>query len=134
VSFEAEASFIRSHFNNLWAGRTAVAWDNVPFSKPDAAWVRLSVNRDGAARRELGSTATRRFIGTTLVEVFTQANTGTAENDELCEVVASIFRDVTDADTHIHFGEPEVLSVGNSDGWFKQDVLCPFARDTVYTT
>ena len=138
MSYEAEGNWIRSRFESEWAGRTAVAWENVPFSPPMDAlnraepYVRFTLQRDGAQRRELGSTATRRFGGTVLVEVLTPFGTGTAENDELCEAVAEIFRDARG--DGIQFNEPQVLASTSDEVYYKQDVLCPFERDAVITT
>lgn len=134
MSYEDEGVFIRSRFNSEWAGRTQVAYPNVPFSKPNAAWVRLGVNGSGADAVSVGDPDAIRYRhdGMVIVEVFTPVQSGDGESRELCDAAAAVFRGVKDAATKLRFRAPYRIEVGVVDGWFKADVLCPFERDTIY--
>lgn len=135
--YEAEAAWIRSRINTLWViganPRTPIAWDNVSFAKknPQAAWIRVSIRHSGAGQAEISTNPMYRHDGVVVVEVFTPGMKGDSESNTLCDHVGAMFRGVTGPG--IRFRPPYPIRVGDTDGWFKQDVICPFTRDTIFT-
>lgn len=145
MSYAAERTWIRTRLQTLWvtgsAERTPIAWDNVAFSPPEppAPWIRPTITAQRAYAAEIGTAGIRRHDGALIVEVFTPAMTGTNENDVLCDAIAALFRDVSESG--IRFDQPFVIPIGirtdtgrvGSEGaWYKQDVICPFERDTIF--
>ena len=139
--FGPEGDFLRNRFSAQWvdgspsAARTVIAWGNVNFTPPEAAWVRFNVVHfpDGeiASFGSPGSNL-RRIDGTVMVEVFSPVNVGEGAADILCDAAAAVYRDVR-TQQGLRFGEPSTTNVGPQGGWYKKDVLVPFVRDTVFT-
>ncbi len=139
--FGPEGDFLRNRFSAQWvdgspsAARTVIAWGNVNFTPPEAAWVRFNVHHFPVAEiASLGAPGAnlRRIDGTVMVEVFVPVNQGEGVVDDHCDAAAAIYRDLT-SQQGLRFGEPSVVNVGPLDGWYKKDVLVPFVRDTVFT-
>jgi hypothetical protein len=129
------AVWLTNRVDALWraAGslRTAVAWDNVAFSPPQGPWIRVSLEGGFSDLVEFGSQVKERNSGIVIVEVFTRPDVGTVENTVLCDYAAAMFRGVHEQG--LHFAPPYVSRVGMMDGWFKQNVIAPFMRDTLYS-
>lgn len=135
--YAAEGVFLRTRFEAQWADRTPIAWPNDDdFEATEGEpWVRFTVNGDdGAAAASIGApeSVRHRFPGSVLVEVFTPKGSSTNENDTLCDAVIACYIHYTGSG--VRFFTPQKIPVGVEGGWFKQDVLCPFERDTIFTS
>lgn len=128
MSYDAEATAIRSRFNTLWANTTPVAWPNVSFTPPDGeAWVRIGIQPSGADLTTMGGRVW--YDGAAMVQVFVPANTGDGEARALAEQVCGIFRNV-EADGII-YDTPYTTTGGTNDsGWFQVNVWAPYRRKT----
>ena len=137
--FGAEGDHLRNRFNTLWVSgspstaRTEIAWGNVNFTPPESAsWVRFTVSHSGASLASVGTSPLHRYDGNVLIEVFAPANTGEGDIDALCDAAEAIFRDYR-TQQGLRFDSPYTLNMGESGGWYKKDVMCPFVRDTVFS-
>ena len=136
------AAWFRARVNTLWVNganpRTTIAWDNTSFTPPNPPdpWIRPSIIETGGEQATFGTGATAmqyRFDGMVTIEVFTPATEGDGENQTLCDHAATMFRGVSASGLRF-LAPPFVVRVGIVDDvWFKQDVMCPFIRDTIYT-
>lgn len=144
--YAAAAAWIRQRLLTGWTIddelRTPIAWDNMPFSPPEPAepYIRPTIRHDVAETASIGAPTSvqHRFPGTLIIEVLTPQMTHTAANEALCDLLEALFRHVSDSG--IRFYTPYTLRTGEAQdqgesagGWFKQDVMCPFVRDTIFT-
>jgi hypothetical protein len=135
MSNAAEGAWIRTRLAAWQAAQPAntrpdVAWQNAPYTPGSKPWLRPLVRRASARPASLGPGAAQRYDGMLVIEVRTPIATGTAANDALCDKLEALYRGVQDAG--LRWWTPWTVTVGNVDGWYKQDVLCPFQRDTTY--
>lgn len=128
-----ESAWIRATLVAGLSSPVPIVWDNTGGDPPDDAYIRMSIQRPGADNVSMGvpSAPIVRHDGLLILEVLTPAGHGTGENERLCDELAGIFRNISG--DGIHFRVPHVARVGVTDGWYKQDVLCPFERDTIFT-
>jgi hypothetical protein len=130
VSYDAEEMWVRGRLT-AWT-TCPVLWDN---EKGDVAGTHLRVRivHGPSQQADMGNPdAPRdRYFGSVIVEVRVLAGQGTKESNQLCDAVATVFRRARGAG--ILFRTPQRIPVGAQGGFYRQDVLCPFTRDTITT-
>ena len=127
----AEAQWVRDRLATWTA--TPIQWPNAPGATPEGSYIRPWVRRSGGEQASLGDGPMDRFDGMVVVEVFTPAMTGTQQSETLCDALEALFRRARTVG--LTFFTPYTVAVGDTgDGWYKADVICPFVRDTVFTT
>lgn len=136
TNFETEEDTITALFNAGWNSTTyPVAWPNIDFTPPanptaSTGWVRITVNPANARQAELGPVGARRYRhpGVVTVQVFTKDGTGSELSNQLCDTASAIFRGKTA--NNITYQAPYRDRVGSDDGWYQQNVVVPYYRDS----
>lgn len=126
MSFDDERAAIEGRFNTQWGSTTEIAWDNVPFTPPATAWVRLSILPGESFNAALGATAVR-HPGVIVVQIFTPEDTGTAQARTLAQSAANVFNNARFSG--IRCRAAGIFRVGTFDGWYQMNVNIPFERD-----
>lgn len=91
-------------------------------------WVRIAVREGKSNQASLGVTNPMfRYFGILFVQIFVRNNTGTGRARELADLVTPIFR--SKIVNGIHYGVPEVSTVGPDEAWFQVNVSCEFYRE-----
>jgi hypothetical protein len=126
MGYEAEQVAIESRFESQWAGRTPVAYPNVPFSKPNASpWVRLTVMSGSAFLA--GIPRYFRHPGVIDIQVFVPEGVGSKDALLLADQAAAVFR--VASFNGVVCRTPYVVPAGTNDGWYQVNVSVPFQRD-----
>lgn len=136
------AGAIRSRFSTQWASlrsynapklKERVAWDNVPFTPPDAEWVRLSILWGDGFEMTAGDTGVgeTETVGVVSVQIFTQPGTGSGLAEQMAEDARDIFNrvDLSGSGYVIRFGAPSGPKPAQRDGWWQQIVDTPFSLE-----
>lgn len=116
----------------VWADNwsTPFQFENESFTPPQTAWARLVVRHSVSAQETLGGTGNRRFerTGSTLIQIFTPTNQGTAEGETLAVQARELFEGKTLVDHPVHFGAVTISEDGvTPDGeWMQHTVSAPF--------
>lgn len=132
--YAAERAWVTARVDALWQDATPIAWENLAFDPPkDTPWIRVSVTSDDVRYASMGDNPIHRHDGMVIIEVFTQPHTGTGQSDALCDLAIAMFRGVQEKGVKF-LPPPRKQVVGTRNGWYKQDVLCPFIRDTIFTS
>lgn len=132
-----ENTAIRTLFNTGWAGATAIAYENEPFTTPDdASFVKLFVKPDNAFQHEIGSeNVTFRHPGLIFVMIFSPPDQGNAASLVLADNAAAIFRRQTSSytDGRILYRAPTITPIGiTEEGYFHVNVVIPYIRDSFH--
>lgn len=126
MSFEALTHSIESRFNTNWSS-TPVAYENVPFTPPNTAWVRLTVIAGfGNTKGIMGTGVTVEDNGLISIQVFVPEGTGTNESKTLVDAAISIYEHTRFDGILAYTASP--VSVGVSDGWHQTNITIPFRR------
>jgi len=138
MSFQDERRAIEDRFQTLWAAKTKIRWENIPWEEPktDPEWVSLSITNGDGEQIELRENALHRFSGTIIVQVFTKEMTGTNRARELANDVATIFRRAEfskGASGTIVTRTTSIRTIGINSGWFQMNAVTPFIRDAFHT-
>lgn len=127
TGFVTEQSDIVSAFETAW-NFTRIAHDNEQFDPQSLTeYVRITDNKVGGRQASLGDNPLYRYRGIVTVQVFVKPNIGTARSMALCDNVTPIFRSARIG--QIQFQVPYPVVVGNRDGWYQVNVICPYYRD-----
>lgn len=127
---------ITSTFLNSWGSTTSVALENLPFQQPESSpWVRFIMQHNFGENAALGTNGLgagffRRF-GLIFVQVFTVRDTGTNQNDELCQKVLDIFEGKHIND--IWFSKCRVKDTGTDGKFYQQNAIIEFQYDQIKT-
>lgn len=123
-------------FGTFWAGRTPIAWQNVPFdpsdltdSEKDDGWVRVTLLHAGGDIAALGTTFFRR-TGQIIVQCFAEVGRGMDHAYTLAEAVASFYQ------THrgnVRIRQPSIVDIGPEGAWYQLNVSGEFSYDHVQT-
>lgn len=127
TAFVAETE-IQNHFVTGWDDETPVAQDNVSFEPQSVTeYVRFVDDNAGARQVSLGDNPRFRYRGLVTVQAFLKPNTGTSRAMELFDLVTEIFR--AQKVGSVQFEVPRMNTVGDRDGWYQVNFLCPYYRD-----
>lgn len=93
------------------------------FNKP---YVELKITTSDSMMVSHGRPGYRRFrvLGIIIARVYTNGGDGEGLNTEICDKVASIFRG--QLNNGLMTDEPKLDTVGESAGFYRQDVITPF--------
>lgn len=147
-----ERKAIESYFLTNWDDVTPVKIENDGlFIQPGTQnstrqpWVALFIRDAAGGRASIGTPSLHRYIGTIIVQVFTDIGVGTDKGRQLAADVADLWRDVTlDVGTagKIFIGghhdgafdtEPRIAMIGDDrNGWFQVNVTVRFRRDEIF--
>jgi len=135
VSFVDERNAIETLLNSAWQGRTPVKFENNPFTPPlNQTWIALTILSGAGQVIALNDSANlrKKHLGTAVVQVFTPLGEGTGTGKREADLVANIFRDaVISAGVagRIKFRTPNLITVGEDEGWYQYNVAIPFERN-----
>jgi hypothetical protein len=110
-------------------------WDDSAKAVPkdtSVKWVRVSVKHRAGDRTSLGRAdgkGKHTLSGFVFVEIFTPRDDGLVSSDVLSAAFADTFRNPADGD--IWYRSVAELEMGESDGWFKTDVVAEFEYDLI---
>lgn len=127
--FFTEAATIEGYFIDNW-DHTEIAHDNVTFDPVATVvkeYVRFSDLYAGGRQASLGNNPLFRYRGMVAIQIFVKPNTGSARYLELVDFVTAIFR--ARRITDVNFEVPYPVKIGNREGWYQVNVLCPYYRD-----
>ena len=148
-----ERAAIEAYFNTNWSTTTPIRFENSPFVQPGTQnrlrqpWVALYIREAVGGRASIGVRPLRRFLGTIIVQIFTDLNIGTNLARDYASQVADLWRDVTITGVGTTNGiiaiggahdgafnsEPHIDIIGdNKDGWFQTNVTVRYRRDDVF--
>lgn len=136
MGYEFEAQRILSRFAAEWTDNgdelTPIAWPNTPFDPPQSgAWVRITIQPSTSRVASIAGPYTRfRHDGDVVVEIFAPHGDGTETALMLADRAAAIFRGFEHH--NLTFFAPRMVHVGNRDGWYRVNVICPYQRDTAF--
>lgn len=126
MSYAAERQAIEQRFAAAWTA-TPIAWDNVDFTPPAGAWVRLHIENGASFQASMGVPIHVRCPGLIQIAVFVPVGTGLGLSASLADQAGAIFRfalfDSIVCRSHFKRGVPE------QDGWSAAIVEVPFHRD-----
>lgn len=113
--------------NTLGKDPALIAYDNAPFTPPDAAdWIRCTVIEAETLKADVLRRV--RNSGAIVIQVFQPVLTGTRDARALADLVASIFDQ--QAFSGLICAVASVLRVGDTgDGWFQFNVNVPYRLD-----
>ena len=124
------AEAIYQSFETAWGATSALTFDNEEFDPPDnAPFVRLTVRHNGARQDTIGRATNRKFgrTGSVFVQIFTLANEGRANADNLAQTARAVFEGVTLSGTTLFFRNVIVREIGPGDGrWYQVNVEAEF--------
>lgn len=138
MASQAIAKAVKNFFAAQWAAgghSEAVGYENVKFDPtPSVAYLELEIWDGAAAKASVGaSPQLRRSSGTVFLTVNTPQLVGTSQPRQLCDSIATIFRDVQLATTSptgtITFQEPSVSRLGKAGIMFQMKVAVPFLHE-----
>jgi hypothetical protein len=148
-----ERAAIEAYFNTNWGTTTPIKWENATFVTPGTQnrtrqpWVALFIREAVGSRASIGVTPLRRFVGTIIVQIFTDLNIGTNLARDYASQVADLWRDVTITGVGTTNGiiaiggahdgafntEPHITVVGDEgNGWFQTNVTVRYRRDDIF--
>lgn len=124
-------NLIRARFQTEVADvrNLATVYDNDPTSPPTdgSIWCRLTILR-AESRRITCGVRQYRESGRIVASLFGPVGRGDADLLELADGVAAAFR--SQQASGIRYLTPSVVPVGQSQGEYQINVVCPFAADT----
>jgi hypothetical protein len=124
---EARNTLIKKYFDTF-SGQFPILTDNQLGKPPESPlkWVRIAVKFDDGNADSLGSKGNRRYLraGTLNIQVFTGANKGTDENDELAEDSIAIYDGEKFGDLWLFNGRVE--TVGSDGEYYHQNSIIEF--------
>lgn len=124
MSFETRSQQIQQAFSDNFSA-CPVAWPNESFVTPSqTAWARFNVMDNVSAYDGIGTGAPIRRDGMVIVQVFTPADTGTAESEQIADSIKSALEGLVS--NAIHFGAANRRPIGNYDGWYQVNVTIPY--------
>lgn len=138
MASEAVSKAVKNFFAAQWTagGHTeTVGYENVKVEPvPSAAYLELEIWDGPAVKASIGSSPQlRRSSGTVFVTVNTPQLVGTSQPRQLCDNIATIFRDAQLATTSptgtITFQEPSVSRRGTVGVQFQMKVVVPFLHE-----
>lgn len=135
MSFGTVRNAINAAFNTAWASATPIAWPNVEFTKPDSAWVRITVDGNVSDQAAFGDGVLHRNSGLIFIQVFIPDNQGPSSADTYAQNAADALQ--YKRIDHVSGGRPirtwgaTQRTVGNDNGWFQVNVTIPFDYDEV---
>ena len=102
--------------------------------KPDSSvnWVRVQIRHRAGASTSLsspGGIQRHQVDGFILVEIFTVPGDGNVSADYLAQEFEDAFREVSPHDQTVWFTDVYSQEVGNTDGWFKTNMVAEFHYD-----
>ena len=148
-----ERQAIESYFSTNWGTTTPLKFENTPFIQPGTqnrtrqSWVALFIRETMGGRASIGTPSLHRYVGTIIVQVFTDLNIGTKTARDLASQVADLWRDVTITGVGTTNGiiaigghhdgafntEPHIAVVGDdTNGWFQMNVTVRYRRDDIF--
>ena len=130
MSYAAALAAIIAHFDTNWAGTTEIAWPNVQFSSSGVTeYVRVDINDGVDTQITVGNAANDwRKFGVLIIQVFTELESGAKRSAELVDIVTNLYRGLQ-LSPSITFGEQDVVTVGQNDGFYQVNVEVEFHRD-----
>ena len=126
-------NLIMVRFNTQFEGQFPIALDNQRFTKPEdpEKWVRLTILFNEGGQETMGKVQNRKFTreGFIYVQVFTVINTGTNENDELCQEALELFDGVRLQEMWMFNGR--VVTVGSDGEYYQQNAVLDFKFEEI---
>ena len=127
--FSAAAITIRTIFNSEFADEFSVAYDNAPFTIPDAGlWIRCNIQPLENSQIEMADAGNRRFrmLGLLTATIFQTLELGDSSILDLADRIVVKFRTTTYSD--VVFRTPSIDVLGRTDDqkYYGVSVNCPF--------
>lgn len=128
---EARNEIMKRYLDNF-TGQFPIALDNKKLKKPDdEKWVRLNIQFNDGNQDSLGKEGNRKYIkrGLIFVQVFTPANKGTNDNDDLCYSSLALLDGVRINDLWMHSGK--INTIGSDGEFYQQHVVVEFEFENI---
>jgi len=125
--------------DSIDALHSPVDWPNAPFDSVDLGdfagtpvecWAAVRFNFGDRSNAALGSTPQYRTLGIATVMIFTALNTGEAVIDGIAESIRSNYEGGRIDSGNIKIRNPQITTVGVSNGWWQVNVSLPFEFDS----
>lgn len=123
---------IMKRYLNEFTGQFPIALDNKKLEKPDGVkWVRLNIQFNDGNQDSLGQPTNRKFVkqGLIFVQVFTPANKGTNENDDLCKDSLELLDGVRLNNLWMYNGR--ISTIGSDGEFYQQNVVVEFEFENI---
>lgn len=122
---------ITSRFLLNFSGQFGIAIDNKRFESTSYPWVRLNVLFNTGNQDTLGKSGNRKFVskGLVIIQVFTEANQGTNENDTVAAACQTFLDGERFGVLHLYNGR--IVTVGNDGADYQQNVIVEFEFETI---
>lgn len=133
MNFSDATKAMRSYFHGEWGGLTPVAYDDVPFEKPDEEpWVRFTIRHNEGYQASIGNPGSNRHRreGVIFAQVFTPEGNASKNAREFADTIMSMFIGVNHEGIHFHNVVPR--EIGNDGlGWYQINVSISFWYDQI---
>jgi len=106
-----------------------VQYGDHPFERPEALWVRCTLQFGESRQVETGGTKRQRVTGLIVAQVFDPVNEGDADATEMADWIAAAFRAVSA--NQVTYQMPRIEERGRDQNEWQIDVICPFYSDEV---
>ena len=140
MSLENARRTIESHFKTGWVNSqgnelTPIAFDNVKFKPPsNNEWVGCTIVHGLSSQISLGNSPIVRSVGVVIIQIFTDAGSGSSRALQLADKAGDIFRArrlTISANESILFREPNFVRFGVTDNIFSGNLNVDFWRDEI---
>ena len=131
MGFNTTNGFIEKFFIDNYDGFTPVEINNVKLKRPTTnKWVKLTILNGGQFQNGFnGRNNQYRKSGLVIVSIFIKQGGGTAEADEIADVIEKFMRGAHYE--NITFYSPELNTIGESGKWFQKNLTTPFKIDEI---
>jgi hypothetical protein len=120
-------------FDDAWAERTTVAYNNQNFVPPDdlVAWVEYHFQFNFSSPASLGGEGNRLFrrLGRIIMMVYTKPGEGSYNNTNLATVAKNIYEGKSEQG--IRFRDAHINTIGPDKGAYRQDAVVDFEYDQI---
>lgn len=133
MNFTDATKAMRAYFHAEWNDASPVAYDDVPFDKPDGEpWVRFTIKHNEAAQASIGSPGSNRHrrYGMVIAQIFTPEGTGSINARAFADTVMLMF--IGKNLDGIHFYNTISREIGpDGSGWYQINVAASFWYDQI---
>lgn len=129
MKFKAAEAAVRAHFNTQWNSATQIAWPDIPFTPPNATWVRFSMKNNAGFQASIGAPGSNRFrrVGIVYIQVFQKEGQGSTDARTKADKAADIF--IANGLSGVRFKNVNARDIGPANGWYQWQVSAEFEYD-----
>jgi hypothetical protein len=132
MKFKALEAAVRAHFNTQWNSLTSIAWPDVPFTPPNATWVRFTLKNNAGFQATIGAPGSNmlRRIGVVYIQVFQKEGQGSTDARSKADTAADIF--IANGLSGVTFSNVNVRDIGpDGNGWYQVNVSAEYRHDHI---